>query len=135
MGRVVAMSGGVDSSVAAALLVEQGHDVIGVHMKLHDAPTAIKNSSKTCCGIGDALDARLVCEKLNVPFYVMDLREAFQKAAPPARAFNATGCSWPAPRPLEPRTLPQGTMPASARPAGSEWLWTGLRTSPTSCSP
>ena len=51
---VVAMSGGVDSSVVAGLLVEAGHEVIGVHMKLHDAET---DAAGRCCGLDDALDA------------------------------------------------------------------------------
>ena len=78
MRVVVAMSGGVDSSVAAGLLVEQGHDVIGVHMKLHDAaPDAAPGH---CCGLDDALDARRVADNLGIPFYVMNLRKAFEKA-------------------------------------------------------
>lgn len=75
---VVAMSGGVDSSVTAALLVEQGHEVIGIHMKLHDA--APDSGVGTCCGLDDALDARRVADELGIPFYVMNLREAFQRA-------------------------------------------------------
>ena len=84
MRVVVAMSGGVDSSVAAALLVEAGHEVIGVHMKLHDAPTPTAgaapgaSSSKTCCGLDDALDARRVSDDLGIPFYVWDLKQAFE---------------------------------------------------------
>lgn len=80
------MSGGVDSSVTAALLVEQGHEVIGVHMKLHDAPTVSSPSgsatptSKTCCGLDDALDARRVADTLGIPYYVWDLRTAFESA-------------------------------------------------------
>lgn len=77
MRIVAAMSGGVDSSVAAGLLVEQGHDVIGVHMKLHDAPGG---QAGHCCGLDDALDARRVADVLGIPFYVLDLREAFRKA-------------------------------------------------------
>lgn len=76
MRVVVAMSGGVDSSVAAALLVEQGHEVIGVHMKLHDTPA--QAGSKTCCGLDDALDARRVADTLGMPFYVWDLKAAFE---------------------------------------------------------
>jgi tRNA-specific 2-thiouridylase len=72
------MSGGVDSSVVAALLVEQGHEVIGVHMKLHDAsPNA---SAGHCCGLDDALDARQVADQLGIPFYVSNLRQAFEAA-------------------------------------------------------
>ncbi len=77
MRIVCAMSGGVDSSVAAALLHEAGHEVIGVHMKLHDAAGA---DAGHCCGLDDALDARRVADRLKIPFYVMDLRQAFQEA-------------------------------------------------------
>ena len=83
MRVVAAMSGGVDSSVVAALLAEQGHEVIGVHMKLHDAPALAPGASsdgKHCCGLDDALDARRVCDRLGIPFYVMDLRREFEKA-------------------------------------------------------
>lgn len=75
---VVAMSGGVDSSVAAGLLVRQGHEVIGVHMRLHDVPAA--GPANRCCGYDDARDARLVADALSIPFYVMNLREAFERA-------------------------------------------------------
>ncbi len=81
MRVVAAMSGGVDSSVTAALLVEQGHEVIGVHMKLHDAPPpSLTGSTKHCCGLDDAWDARRVADTLGIPFYVMDLRREFRKA-------------------------------------------------------
>lgn len=81
MRVVAAMSGGVDSSVVAGLLVEQGHEVIGVHMKLHDGPAHPSvQDAKRCCGLDDALDARRVADNLGIPFYVMDLQEAFRKA-------------------------------------------------------
>ncbi|MFT4977716.1 MAG: tRNA-specific 2-thiouridylase [Myxococcota bacterium] len=82
MRVVAAMSGGVDSSVVAGLLVEQGHDVIGVHMKLHDAPAHVPGGGdgKHCCGLDDALDARRVADRLGIPFYVMDLRREFERA-------------------------------------------------------
>lgn len=75
---VVAMSGGVDSSVTAGLLVEQGHEVIGIHMKLHDV--APGGSAGHCCGLDEAVDARRVADQLGIPFYVNNLREAFKKA-------------------------------------------------------
>ena len=78
-GRVaVAMSGGVDSSVAAALLVEQGYDVVGVHMKLADVPDDMRHG-KSCCSLDDSLDARQVCAELGIPYYVFDFREEFRR--------------------------------------------------------
>ncbi len=78
MRVVVAMSGGVDSSVTAALMREAGHEVIGVHMKLHDAPAV--SDGKHCCGLDDVLDARRVADRMNFPFYVMDLQQEFKKS-------------------------------------------------------
>jgi tRNA-specific 2-thiouridylase len=75
---LVAMSGGVDSSVAAAILHEQGYDVVGVAMRL--APDAPANTSKrrgTCCSHDDFEDARRVSERMGFPFYVVDLRADF----------------------------------------------------------
>jgi len=76
---LVAMSGGVDSSLAAALLVEQGHRVIGATMKTfcyadHAGP------SRTCCGLDGILDARAICDRLGIPHYVFDMEEAFTRA-------------------------------------------------------
>ena len=76
MRVLVAMSGGVDSAVAAALLAEQGHEVVGFHMKLHDGASI----AGRCCGDADALDARAVASAIGIPFYVADLREAFRSA-------------------------------------------------------
>lgn len=73
---LVAMSGGVDSSVAAALLLERGHRVIGATMKTfcyseHEGPT------KTCCGLDGIMDARSVANDLGIPHYVFDVEEQF----------------------------------------------------------
>ena len=79
MARVaMAMSGGVDSSVAAALLKEQGHEVIGLHMKLYHGPENEK-FSKSCCSLDEATSARADCHRLDIPFYVLDYQNEFRK--------------------------------------------------------
>lgn len=75
---VAAMSGGVDSSAAAALLKEQGYDVIGVTLNVWASEESKLCSNKTCCSITDVDDARQVCYKLDFPHYVLNMREFFQ---------------------------------------------------------
>ena len=77
MRVLVAVSGGVDSSITAALLAEQGHDVTGVHLKMADTPSGLPG--KGCCTLDDARDARRVADLLGIPFYVWDLSEPFQE--------------------------------------------------------
>ena len=75
---LVAMSGGVDSSVAAAILREQGYDVVGVAMRLAPEPPApLAKRRGTCCSHDDFEDARRVAERMDFPFYVIDLRADF----------------------------------------------------------
>ncbi len=74
---LVAMSGGVDSSVAAALLHEAGHDLVGVTLHLWDADG--EQQVGRCCAPEDRDDARRSCEQLGIPHYVLDEREAFRK--------------------------------------------------------
>lgn len=78
---VVAMSGGVDSSVAAYLLKEQGYDVVGLFMRmgnLYGDNTAQKPRLRSCCSLEDAHDAERVAESLDIPFYVLNFKEAFE---------------------------------------------------------
>lgn len=75
---VVAMSGGVDSSVAAALLVEQGYDVVGMMMRLWSEETAAGGSHNRCCTPDQMADARRIAAKLGIPFYVLDTKEFFR---------------------------------------------------------
>src|SRR5438132_14267297 len=81
-GRVVlAMSGGVDSSVAAYLLQQQGYEVIGLFMRtgVHDAEDGKPAHKKGCCSAQDAGDARRVADRLDIPFYALDFEHDFDR--------------------------------------------------------
>ena len=78
MRIVVAMSGGVDSSVAAALLAEQGHEVIGLSMQLYDQSEG-QTSFGSCCSIDDLHDARRVAAAIDIPHYIMNFERQFNQ--------------------------------------------------------
>ncbi|MBD7956584.1 tRNA 2-thiouridine(34) synthase MnmA [Microbacterium sp. Sa4CUA7] len=78
MRVLAAMSGGVDSAVAAARAVDAGHEVVGVHLALSRAGGTLRAGSRGCCTVEDALDARRAADRLGIPFYVWDFSERFR---------------------------------------------------------
>ena len=79
MRVVAAMSGGVDSAVSAARMLDAGHEVVGVHLALSRSAATLRESARGCCTIEDAGDARRVADRLGIPFYVWDLASRFER--------------------------------------------------------
>ena len=77
MRVLAAMSGGVDSAVAAARLVDAGHDVVGVHLALSRNPQTYRSGARGCCSLEDSHDARRAADVLGIPFYVWDFSDRF----------------------------------------------------------
>jgi tRNA-uridine 2-sulfurtransferase len=78
MKVVAAMSGGVDSAVAAARAVEAGHEVVGVHLALSRMPGTLRTGSRGCCTIEDSMDAQRAANAIGIPFYVWDFSSRFK---------------------------------------------------------
>lgn len=78
MRVLAALSGGVDSAVAAARAKDQGHDVTGIHLAMSRGQT-VEGKTKGCCSAADGNDARRVCDVLEIPFYIWDVHEIFQE--------------------------------------------------------
>jgi tRNA-uridine 2-sulfurtransferase len=78
MRVLAAMSGGVDSAVAAARAVDAGHDVVGVHLALSRQPGTLRTGSRGCCTIEDSMDAQRVANIIGIPYYVWDFSERFK---------------------------------------------------------
>ncbi len=76
---LAAMSGGVDSAVAAARAADAGHDVTGVHLALSANPSSYRTGARGCCTLEDARDARRAADVIGIPFYVWDLAEQFHR--------------------------------------------------------
>jgi tRNA-specific 2-thiouridylase len=117
---VVGMSGGVDSSVAAALLVEAGYDVVGIAMRLW-----AEASDSGCCSLDDFLDARRVATGLGIPFYAMDFRDAFERdvVAPFVREYLDGRTPNPCVRCNQ--FVKFASFWRRARELGAEWVATG----------
>ncbi|WP_280253632.1 tRNA 2-thiouridine(34) synthase MnmA [Nocardia abscessus] len=79
MRVLAAMSGGVDSAVAAARAVDAGHEVVGVHLALSATPGTLRTGSRGCCSKEDAGDARRAADVLGIPFYVWDFADRFKE--------------------------------------------------------
>ena len=120
---VVAMSGGVDSSVAAALLVEQGFDVTGIMLKLWRGEAA--NTDSGCCNVGAADDARRVADVLGIPFYVLNFADEFEASV--VRDFQESYASGLTPNPCVRcnQWIKFGTLLERADALGADVLATG----------
>jgi len=121
---VIGMSGGVDSSAAAALLIEQGWDVIGITLKLWPQDCVSRAEDK-CCGPQAVMDARAVAHKLGIPFYLVDEAEDFQKQVIGYFAEEYRAGRTPNPCVMCNERLKFGNLINRARQLGAEYIATG----------
>ena len=121
---VVAMSGGVDSSVTAALLHEQGHEVIGVTLQLYDHGAAIGRKG-ACCAGEDIHDARRVADRIGIAHYVIDAEQRFRAAVIRDFADSYAAGETPVPCVRCNQTVKFADMTELARGLGAERLATG----------
>jgi tRNA-uridine 2-sulfurtransferase len=121
---VVGMSGGVDSSAAAALLLEQGYDVVGITLKLWPQD-CVNRAEDKCCGPQAVMDARNVSHKLNIPYYLVDEAEDFQKQVINYFAEEYRAGRTPNPCVMCNEKLKFGTLINRAKQLGAEYIATG----------
>ena len=118
------MSGGVDSSVTAALLHEQGYDVVGISLQLYDHGAAI-SKSKACCAGQDIYDAGRVADRLNIPHYVLDYEDKFKSDVIEKFASSYVEGETPIPCVLCNQTVKFRDLVKTAREIDSDLLATG----------
>jgi len=121
---VVAMSGGVDSSVVAGILARQGYDVLGVTLQLYDHGAAVHRAG-ACCAGQDIDDARRVCETLGIPHYVLDYEKRFREAVINPFAESYVAGETPIPCVACNQTVKFADLLATARDLGADALATG----------
>ncbi|OCW59265.1 tRNA 2-thiouridine(34) synthase MnmA [Hoeflea olei] len=121
---VVAMSGGVDSSVVAGLLAREGYDVLGVTLQLYDHGAAVHRAG-SCCAGQDIDDARRVCETLGIPHYVLDYEQRFREAVINPFAESYVAGETPIPCVACNQTVKFADLLATARDLGADALATG----------
>lgn len=121
---VVAMSGGVDSATAAALLKEAGYDVVGITLQLYDHGEATRRPG-SCCAADDILDARAIADQLGIPHYVLDAEDRFRTSVIEAFADSYLAGETPIPCVLCNQHLKFGDLLATARDLGADALATG----------
>jgi len=121
---VVGMSGGVDSSAAAALLLDQGYEVVGITLKLWPQDCVSRAEDK-CCGPQAVMDARAVCHKLGIPYYLIDEANAFQKQVIAYFAEEYKAGRTPNPCVMCNEKLKFGALLDRARQLGAERVATG----------
>jgi tRNA-specific 2-thiouridylase len=121
---IVGMSGGVDSSAAAALLLEQGYEVVGITLKLWPQDCVSRAEDK-CCGPQAVMDARAVCHKLGIAYYLIDEAEAFQKQVIAYFAEEYKAGRTPNPCVMCNEKLKFGALLDRARQLGAERVATG----------
>jgi len=121
---VLGMSGGVDSSAAAALLLEQGYDVVGITLKLWPQD-CVNRAEDKCCGPQAVMDARSVAHKLDIPYYLIDEAEDFQKQVINYFAEEYRAGRTPNPCVMCNEKLKFGTLINRARQLGAEFIATG----------
>nr|WP_316655590.1 tRNA 2-thiouridine(34) synthase MnmA [uncultured Gellertiella sp.] len=121
---VVAMSGGVDSSVVAGLLKRQGYDVLGITLQLYDHGTAVHRAG-SCCAGQDIDDARRVCETLGIPHYVLNYEQRFRETVINPFAESYVAGETPIPCVACNQTVKFADLLATARDLGADALATG----------